>query len=152
MVALEGDRVGLGLLPGREVPVDLAVSAKIAAQRRRQNALLVAAHRRRGDQLIEGRVARRQLELAGRLQVGRPGPPVPEAGGVALQLDVLAVPQLAVVRVDRADGLRVERLVVGGQLCELQRPEERAERLAAPDRVDDRRVVPLPGEERQRGP
>jgi len=37
--------------------------------------------------------------------------------------------------------LGVERLVVGRQFQQLQRPEERPQRLAAPDRVHDRRIV-----------
>ena len=39
------------------------------------------------------------------------------------------------------DVFRVERLVVAGEVEEAERPEQRAERLATPDRVDHPRVV-----------
>ena len=74
---------------------------------------------------------------------------MPEPGGVALQLDVLAVPQVPAARVERDDELGVERTVVGRQLGQLERPEERAERLALPHGVDDRGVVRSLGQPRE---
>ena len=63
VVALEGERVELEVLLGAQVAIDAAVGAEVAAHRRGQHALLVAAHRRRGDQLVErgvrARAARR---------------------------------------------------------------------------------------------
>src|SRR5947209_20089966 len=62
VLALGGDRMRLGLLLPAQVAVDLAEGAEVAAQRRRQQALLEAAHRRRRDQLVEAGELRRQLD------------------------------------------------------------------------------------------
>src|SRR3954464_6799210 len=64
VVALRCDRVRLGVLLGRQVAIDLAVRAEVAADRDGQEAFVVPAHRGRGDQLVEARIAGRELEHA----------------------------------------------------------------------------------------
>src|SRR4051812_39420595 len=89
VMALGGDRVGLDLLLGGQMAVDLAVGAEVAARRCGQEPLLVPAQGGRGDELVEARVARRQLDPVAGLQPGRAGPPVPQSRGIALEEDLL---------------------------------------------------------------
>ena len=53
MMPLGRERVRLGLLGGRQVPVAAPVGTEVAARRRRQQAVVVAAHRGRRDELVE---------------------------------------------------------------------------------------------------
>ena len=66
---------------------------------------------------------------------------MPEQRRLTLERELVGVAQLADAGVDAGDLLAVERLVVGRELCELQGPEQRSQRLAAPDRVDDGGVI-----------
>ena len=77
----------------------------------------------------------------GLLQIGRPRSPVPQPGRVALELELVRVAQLARSGVRLDDLVGVERAVVRRELEQVQRPQQRAERLAAPHGVDDRRLA-----------
>src|SRR5262245_45859551 len=87
-VALPGDRVRLRALLGREVAVDGAERREVAAQRTRQQTLLVAAHRGRPDQLVVRLPALRERHRALALERARAGAPVPQARGLARLLDL----------------------------------------------------------------
>jgi len=143
--------VRLGVLLRREVAVHLLIGAEVAAHRRGQDTLLVAAHGGCRDQLVEGGVARRQFQSSGCLELGRAGAPMPEPRRFALDLDLVGLAQARLLDGRLGDLARVERGVVRGQFGELQRPEEGAECLAAPDGVDDYRVAVRLGHALERG-
>jgi len=77
---------------------------------------------------------------------------VPEPRRFTLQLDLVGLAQACFVDGRPGDLVRVERRVVRGQLGKLERPEEGAEGLAAPDGVDDDGVAVRLGDAIERGP
>ena len=115
------------------VAVGLAEGAEVAAQRAREQALLVAAHRGRGDELVERRVARPAARRPPRLHAGRPGAPVPEPAGSSSSSISGRGAEPACPRSTATTACVVERAVVRRELGERERPEQGAERLAAPD-------------------
>src|SRR5581483_6567598 len=60
---------------------------------------------------------------------------------LALEVDVLWLAQAGASERGLRDGVRVERPVVRWQLDELERPEQRSERLSVPDELDDVRLL-----------
>src|SRR5581483_12116896 len=116
------------------------------------------AHRGGGDQLVERLPAFRQREAAFVLERPRPGAPVPQPRRLPRVLDLLRRPQGRAVERHREQPVVVEGEVVRRQADTVERPEEHAETLGLPDRVDHRRLVSglrepregLPDDARQR--
>ena len=140
-MALPGDREH-----SPAAPVELAVAeaegGEVAADGRREQAALVAAHRGHRDELLERVPLRRELERPACPQQLRPGAPVPEPRRLERVLDLGLGAQRSRARSGSRAATRRRRAgrTARARRARAPRAASRAPR-ASPDRLDDRRLV-----------